>query len=322
MDTNTKNQNTNILDGKIKNSKLTTLGAWMIVVGLVLAGFSINTYFKNNKPVRGNNDLSPSKNTDDIENIKSIVLPNNGYEINASWGNVGPSLIAAGAIDKEKFISLYEPNGGLNAEQLAILELASDTKIKITSENSHFVLNMLWAFGLAQQNSLLTDGDMVKYGDYARFASTGGWTISSKPLGEFYSKFNWLNLNPEQENKIKNIAENVYRPCCNNSTAFPDCNHGMAALGLIEIMVASGNTEKEIFDALKYFNSFWFSSNYLETAIYFKNIKNTDWRDADSKEILSREYSSSSGWSQNIHGILEQYPDLLPKTENGGGCGV
>ena len=37
---------------------------------------------------------------------------------------------------------------------------------------------------------------------------------------------------------VEEIAGNIYRPCCGNSTAFPDCNHGMAMLGLIELMVS------------------------------------------------------------------------------------
>lgn len=298
-----------------------TIGAWMMILGLILLGFSINEYFKNYKESKTIKENIASAQDSD-KDIKNIVLPKDGYEINAVWGDIGPALIQSGVIDKEKFQSIYEQNGGLSQEELAILETGSDKKIKISSKNSHFVLNMLWAFGLGQQNSILTNGDMVKHGDYKRMASTGGWTIAAKDLDEIYSKFNWLNLTTEQEERIKTISENVYRPCCNNSTAFPDCNHGMAALGLIEIMVANGGTDGEIYEALKYFNSFWFSSSYLETAIYYKNIKGVDWKDADAKEILSKKYSSASGWAQNIHAELEKYPELLPKEAEGGGCGV
>lgn len=299
-----------------------TIGAWMIIVGLVLSGFSINEYLKDykiKKDLKAQLNGQPSTNKEDLS---SLVLPKEGYEINATWGNIGPALIKEGVIDKEKFEEIYASNGGLTAEESAILESGTDQKIKITSQNSHFALNMLWAFGLAQQNTLLTGGDMAKYGDYKRFASTGGWTIAAKSLDDIYSKFNWLNLNSDQETTIKNIAENIYRPCCNNSTAFPDCNHGMAALGLIEIMVANGNSETEIYEALKYFNSFWFESSYLEMATYFKHIKGLDWDTIDAKMILSKEYSSSSGWSKNIHTELEKYPELLPKQSEGGGCGV
>lgn len=311
--------NTEIPAQTKNNNKFTTAGAWMIVIGLALGGFSINEYFKNNKLVASHDHQSREQFTNELN---KEVFPADGYNTGAKWGNIGPELIKSGAIDQNKFKELYSQGSGLSAEELAILETGSDSTIRITKENSHFVLNMLWAFGLAQKNSLLTEGDMIKYGDYKKFASTGGWTIAAKPIDEFYSKFNWLNLTANQEERIKNIASNVYRPCCNNHTAFPDCNHGMAALGLIEIMAAAGNSDTEIYEALKYFNSFWFASSYLETAIYFKEIKGINWDKVDAKEILSKEYSSASGWANNIHKELQKHPNLLPKTEEGGGCGV
>lgn len=318
MDTISQNQTANNPEQTPKNSKFTTLGAWMIVIGFALSGFSINEYFKSH-PLKSQNNNDQKQIT---EQVTKDVLPDNGYEINSKWGNIGPNLVKSGTIDLEKFKAIYQQNSGLNPDELAILENGSDSKIKITKDNSHFILNMLWAFGLAQKNQLLTEGDMAKQGDYKRFASTGGWTIASKSIEEFYSKFDWLSLNIGQQEKIKNIAENVYRPCCNNSTAFPDCNHGMAALGLIEIMTADNASENEIYEALKYFNSFWFSSSYLETAIYFKQIKNKNWNEIDAKEILSKNYSSASGWAKNIHKELEKTPELLPQNNEGGGCGV
>ena len=320
MDINPQNQTLNNPDQTPKNSKLTAIGAWMIIIGLALGGFSINKYFKTH-PIKSQND-TPKEQLIVIEQILKEVIPDDGYEINAKWGDIGPNLIKSGTIDLEKFKELYLQDGGLKSNELAILENTSDSNIKITKENAHFVLNLLWAFGLAQQNKLLTEGDMIKYGDYKKFASTGGWTISAKPIEEFYSKYNWVNLDSKKEERIKNIAENVYRPCCNNSTAFPDCNHGMAALGLIEIMVAGNAPEDEIYEALRYFNSFWFSSSYLEMAIYFKQVKNKDWSEVDAKEILSKNYSSSGGWAKNIHKELEKTPEFLPKNPEGGGCGV
>lgn len=313
-------QNIPQIEQKQQNNKLTTIGAWMIVIGLTLGGFSINKYFKTHPIKSQNNTLKEQLIA--IEQISKKVIPEDGYEINAKWGDIGPNLVRSGAIDLEKFKELYLQDGGLEPGELAILENFSDSNIKIKKENAHFVLNLLWAFGLAQQNKLLTEGDMVKYGDYKRFASTGGWTISAKPIEEFYSKYNWANLDSEKEERIKSIAENVYRPCCNNPTAFPDCNHGMAALGLIEIMVANNESDDGIYEALRYFNSFWFSSSYLEMAIYFKQVKNKDWNEVDAREILSKNYSSSSGWAKNIHKELEKTPELLPQNREGGGCGV
>lgn len=36
--------------------------------------------------------------------------------------------------------------------------------------------------------------------------------------------------------KVEEVAAAVYRPCCNSHTPFPGCNHGMAMLGLLELM--------------------------------------------------------------------------------------
>lgn len=320
MDIEPQNQTANNSEKTQNSSRITTIGAWMVVIGLITAGFSFNEYVKNHKIAANENNFSADEQF--FKEIAEKVIPQNGYEINAKWNDVGPNLIKSGVIDPEEFKKIYLDNGGLSPQELTILENGSDSKIKITKENSHFILNMLWAFGLGQQNKLLTEGEMVKYEDYKRFASTGGWSIAAKPIEEFYSKFNWLNLTLEQEEKIKNIATNVYRPCCNNSTAFPDCNHGMAALGLIEIMVANNIQDEEIYKALKYFNSFWFASSYMETAIYFKQIKGIDWDNADAKEILSKQYSSSGGWAKNIRAELEKTPELLPQNKEGAGCGV
>lgn len=314
-----QNQETGVPNRNKNSNKFTTAGAWMIVVGFTLFGFSANEYLKNHKTTSIDNTQSHEQI---VNNLNSQVFPEEGFNTHIKWGNIGPELIKSGAIDPEKFKDVYRQNGGLDADELAILEAGSDSNIKITKENSHFTLNMLWAFGLAQKNSILTEGDMIKYGDYKKFASTGGWTIATKPINEFYSKFNWLDLTLDQEIIVNNIAGNIYRPCCNNHTAFPDCNHGMAALGLIEIMVANGNSDTEIYEALKYFNSFWFASSYIETAIYFKEIKGIEWDKTDAKEILSKEYSSASGWTNNIHKELEKHPELIPKTNEGSGCGV
>ena len=45
------------------------------------------------------------------------------------------------------------------------------------------------------------------------------------------------------ENKI---AKGIYRPCCNNSTYFPDCNHGMAMLGLLVPSLTRGHRGRDV----------------------------------------------------------------------------
>ena len=71
----------------------------------------------------------------------------------------------------------------------------SNEKIKITPENSYFLLNFFWALGLANKNVILDEGPMTSYGkdQIGNFASTGGWTLGKKEavlclMGKKYMK--------------------------------------------------------------------------------------------------------------------------------------
>ena len=85
--------------------------------------------------------------------------------------------------------SIENSGNPLSAEQIEILKNGSDQEIVINAENAHFLLNFFWAVGLANKNSILTDGPMVQNsgGQVERFASTGGWTLATKPITELYA---------------------------------------------------------------------------------------------------------------------------------------
>ncbi len=256
--------------------------------------------------------------------IYTQINPTQGYEISAKYGNIGPKMIAMGVIDPDKFKQVYQQSGQpLTAEQEEILTRGSDKKIKISQDNSYFLLNLFWAFGLGNKTKILTEGDMVKYGEgqVGGFASTGGWTLAKSDAMNYYSKRALVPLTAVQEDLVNQVASNVYRPCCGNSTAFPDCNHGMALLGILELMAANGATENEMYAAAKYINAFWFPSNYFDIALYFKNKEGKDYKDVDAKQILGKDISSAFG-AQAVKkwltekGIVEQPP------KQSGGCGV
>lgn len=57
-------------------------------------------------------------------------------------------------------------------------------------------------------------------------------------------------------------------------------------------------------------------------AFYFQIAKNKVWNDIDPKIILSKEYSSLSGWMKNVNTPAQNIPGLIPPTESGGGCSV
>lgn len=252
------------------------------------------------------------------------INPPAGYALPAVYGEIGPQLLAAGAIDYDRFAQLYlQGSRPLSAEQLDILTKGSQERIVITRENAHFLLNLFWAFGLANQNAVLTEGPMLSRGkeQVGNFASTGGWTLGAKPATELYASTLIVALTPEQQARVEAVAAAVYRPCCDNATLFPDCNHGMAMLGLLELMASQGASEDEMFAAAKHVNAFWFPQQTLELATLFKATQNTDFAQIDARELVGRRYSSSSGF-RAAHEMLAEKGLLEQAPGQGGSCGV
>lgn len=265
-----------------------------------------------------------TKNSTSADKIFEAINPSAGYEINASYDDLGPKMMASGVIDLEKFKNVYQQAGQpLTEEQLTILTKGSNKKIHITRENSYFLLNFFWAVGLANRSKILTEGEITKYGkdQIGNFASTGGWTLAKGDPMNYYAKDELIPLNDSQEKLVEKVASAIYRPCCNNSTAFPDCNHGMALLGVLQLMAKNGANEKEMFEAAKYFNAFWFPGNYYDLALYFKNKENKDFYQIPGEVILGKDYSSATGWQQTKSWLAQQGLIKEPPRQ-GGGCGV
>lgn len=264
----------------------------------------------------------------ELASLFDQVNPKAGFAINASYSNIGYKLVEDGVIDFDKFKAVYDRAGSpLTEQQLKIFSKSGlDEPIVINRQNSYFLLNLFWAFGLANENPILTKGKISQYGDMeiGSFASTGGWTIATKPLAEYFAKSNLAPLSAQQQAMVQKVAENTYRPCCNNSTAFPDCNHGMALLGMLELIAANGASEDEMFEAAKYFSAFWFPSQALDVATYFKVVKNKDFAEIDPRTFVGRQFFSGRGWSglkgwlaSNLGGGARQQA-----AQGGGGCGV
>jgi len=298
---------------------------WFVVLGVsILFNILALTYL-----LKPQFDKLISKNKESIvkkesANLFDEINPVKGFEINAKYGDLGPRMIQSGVIDLEKFKQTYEKSAQpLTKEQVEILTKGSNKKIKIDRDNSYFLLNFFWAAGLANKSKALTEGDIVKYGEgqVGNFASTGGWSLSKTEPMDYYAKSDLIPMTIEQENLVEKVAGNIYRPCCNNSTAFPDCNHGMALLSVLQLMSANGATEKQMYEAAKYYNAFWFPSNYYDLALYFKNKEGKKFSQVSAKIILGKDFSSSSGWQAAKQwlvnkGVVEQPP------KQGGSCGV
>ncbi|MBI2334555.1 hypothetical protein HYU96_02025 [Candidatus Daviesbacteria bacterium] len=273
------------------------LPLWLVLVlvidAAVLAGLGEYVWWKNQIPP------DPAAK---VTSIKLQVLPQTGYTTSLKWGDLGKKLVEAGAIDPEKFPFNPSP----------------EDYIKIDEQNSRDIVNFLWALGLTQKAQVLDEGPMKK-GDtpLGNFASTGGWTLGKKDAVELYSSTELFPLNDFQQNLVKKISDGVFRPCCGNATSFPDCNHGMAALGYIEWAVYNGLSEEQIYKDLLAFNSFWFPQNYLEMAIFFDK-QGINWKKVDPKLALSRDYSSAMG-AARIKQEVQNVPGLQSP---GSSCGV
>lgn len=273
------------------------------------------------------NAMSTSNSpADEHESMVTLdqINPPEGYTIPAIFGDVGPQMVAAGAINVPMFEALYaQQNKPLSDEQTTILTRGSEINVLINSDNAYFLLNFFWALGLTNQNIILTKGAMMSQGadKVGGFASTGGWTLGSKRATELYASRKILELTDEQQARLQEVASVVYRPCCNNPTDFPDCNHGMAMLGLLELMASQNASTAQMYEAAKYVNAFWYPQQILEVATVIKATQNVDFVKADAKEVASSQYSSGSGY-QAVHQWLAA-KGLLPQTPGGGGsCGV
>ncbi|MFA4852643.1 MAG: hypothetical protein WC599_09015 [Bacteroidales bacterium] len=280
---------------------------------------------KKNSSLQDTSNKTVVKADTSKDNLFNEINPIKGYEINASFGDLGPKMLAMGVIDYNKFKSVYEKSGQkLSPELDEILKNTVNKKIRITRDNSYFILNFFWAVGLANKSKILEEGEIMKYGgikEAGNFASTGGWSLAKSNAMDYYSKGDLISLTPEQENLVEKVSSNVYRPCCNNSTAFPDCNHGMALLGVFELMAANGATENQMYEAGKYFNAFWFPGNYYDLALYFKNKENKSFKNIPGQVLLGKEYSSASGY-QSIKQWLARKGLIQEPPKQGGGCGV
>ena len=320
-----ENQNDVLLENKeeISNQSLEIkaikkdriLSASILISSIILGGALIYTLGPRN--ATGLNATGQEQTPQSV--LEGKVLPAKGVILPVAWGDLGSKLVDAGVIDADKFKSIYEQRGQFTEEYRKLLLDQDNGKIKITKENSGYILNLFWALGLANKNEILEKGEMAdpQYGGAGGFASTGGWTIAKGGAMEHYSKHVFFNLTPEQQALVDKVSRGIYRPCCGNSVHFPDCNHGMAMLGLLELMASQGASEQDIWDTALTVNSYWFPDTYLTIATYMKG-KGVEWKDVSPQEMLSAQYSSSRGYAN----IASQVTQPNSQSVGGSGCGL
>ncbi len=251
------------------------------------------------------------------DSLEETVIPKGGFVIPVVWNDLGKQLVENGVIDAAQFEEIYASQGGLGGLEKELLYGDTKEQLVINQDNAHVLLNLLWAFGLANENPVLSEGPMSdpQYGGFEGFASTGGWTLSRGSIGDHYNKHKLVSLTDEQQALVERVSQGIYRPCCGNSTYFPDCNHGMAMLGLLELMASQGASESQMYAAALQVNSYWFPDTYLTLASYFSN-KGIPWDKVDPKLVLGVDYSSASGFSKVL-------TEIEPVSAGGGGsCGI
>lgn len=257
------------------------------------------------------------ENSIGVEDLESRVLPQEGIVLPIQWGDLGIQMMETGVVDEQKFNALYEGRGGLPEDMKKLLYGSDTQEVRMTYENSGILLNLLWGFGLGNKNAVLETGPMQdpRYNGAGNFASTGGWTLANGNVMDHYSKYAFVILTPEQQALVERVSKNIYRPCCGNSTYFPDCNHGMGMLGLLELMAANGVSEDNMYKVALQVNSYWFPDTYLTVAAYFAK-QGVSWDKVSPREALGDQYSSGAGY-QRVRALVEPV-----QQQGGGGCGL
>ena len=178
----------------------------------------------------------------------AVGLQQSGFTVPITWGDMSARLVEAGVIDPNKFALRDMPG-----------------EIVMTEENAAYLLTLLWAFGLANENPILFDPAEMMNPAYAGngppgggFASTGGWTLAKGAAMDHYGMHQLVVLSPQQQTLVDRVSRRIFRPCCRNSAHFPDCNHGMAMLGLLQLAAAEGADEQELYETAHTVNSYWF----------------------------------------------------------------
>ncbi len=256
----------------------------------------------------------------DFSSIVEQVYPSNGFILAAKWNNTAEKLLNKGALNlsfvSNSLIGAGEP---LTNEQLKILNGASNTNITLNSSSALFTLYVLWAIGINNKADAINNGPIMNYGNPNQFASTGGYGhLGNLSIGNL----SIINLSRAQQDEVNSIASNVYRPCCDNPAMFPDCNHGAAQLGLIELMVSQGRSTTEIYNALKEFNSFYYPQQYLDMAVLLNATQNKTWAEVAATLILGYNFSSASGSYAVQKQLMASNITIGTGGGSGGGCAV
>lgn len=255
--------------------------------------------------------------------LRDDVVPRGGIATPIAFGDTIQTMIVGGVLDPDKYRALYKHAGGLPPWVEDLLARPSERTIVFSPATAPHLLNLLWPLGLATRASFNRESPLHTL-RVPMFASTGGWSLGRDNRGfAYFDSHETLRFDPGQENLVLRIAVRSFRPCCDNSAFFQDCNHGSALLGLIELAASQGLPEEEIERAALVANSYWFADTYVGTALYFSSLQGRSWASISPKVLLSADFSSLSGWQRNVAGPLVKSNVMPPfGLANQLACGV
>ncbi len=240
-----------------------------------------------------------------VREAVAAVTPAAGVKTAVSFGDSIQRLVAAGAIDPEKFRSLYAAQKNTPEWVERLFAASSAEPILLSAETAPSLLNLLWPLGLATK-AAFNEGSPLNGVRLPSYASTAGWSLGRERNGyAYFNRVETLRFTEEQEKRALDVATNTFRPCCDNSTYFQDCNHGSALLGLIELAAAQNATTDELYRLALAANSYWFPNYYSKTAVYLALFENQSWTDTPPQTILGARFSSLSGWLRNVNMPLQ-----------------
>lgn len=237
------------------------------------------------------------------------VIPSAGIPTGIAFEDSIQNLIAVGVIDPNKFRT---SSNALPTWVDRLLVASSADPIVFSQATAPYLVSLLWPIGLSNK-AAFNERSPINTLSIPSFASTGGWTLGRQQNGYVYfNRIKAVRMTAHQEAMVLAVARATYRPCCNNSTLYQDCNHGSALLGLLELAASQGATLKGLYGLALAANSYWFPDNYAKTALYFSHFHRKFWRDIEPKLILSAAYSSGSGWEANVNSRLRRANVTLP----------
>lgn len=249
------------------------------------------------------------------------LMPPEGKAVSIAFKDALKKLVEAGVIDLEKWNTLYSQRRMEAPDWISTALLSpSEHPIHFDKISAPFLLNLLWALGLSNKTRF-NERSPLRGNRLPNFASTGGWKLGRENNGAaYFNQVSNILLNQEQEQLVFEMAKGIYRPCCNNSTLFQDCNHGSAMLGVLELGASQGKSEAELYAIALTANTYWFPENYLAIALYFDQAEvNRRLKDVPARELLSSFFSSAGGFKINVVSKLER--KVLPGTKGRGSSG-